>query len=108
MPCDEAELSTAASGCLDGCEVLGQTGHVRARRVVVLGRGPELRLGLSGDWEREPLAALEDAVRLSSAVEKLQRELVARARTAGSSWTAIGRALGTTKQAAWGRFSDTG
>jgi hypothetical protein len=70
-----------------------------------VGGGRQTRLRSSGDWEREPLAGLEAAARLSSAVDKLQRDLVARARAAGCSWTSIGQALGITKQAAWERFA---
>jgi hypothetical protein len=33
------------------------------------------------------------------------RDQVGRARQAGCSWTEVGEALGTTKQAAWERFS---
>jgi hypothetical protein len=38
------------------------------------------------------------------AAEKELRDAVAAARDAGDSWTMIGAALGTTKQAAWQRF----
>jgi hypothetical protein len=78
---------------------------MRSRRVHVVGDGPRTRLRLSGDWEHDPLSSLGDAARLSAAVDKLQHDLVTRARSHGCSWTSIGQALGTTRQAAWERFS---
>jgi hypothetical protein len=38
-------------------------------------------------------------------LEKAMTQTVAAAREAGQSWTAIGDALGVTKQTAWERFS---
>lgn len=78
---------------------------MRSRRIVVVGDGPRARLRLSGDWEHDPLSGLGDAAGLSAAVEKLQRDLVVRARSDGCTWTSIGQALGITRQAAWERFS---
>lgn len=52
--------------------------------------------------------ALVRAAGVSGAIENLEGEigaLVRRAREQGYSWTAIGNALGTSKQAAWERFS---
>lgn len=49
---------------------------------------------------RDIIAAADD---LAAAEEKLRRA-VAEARAAGDSWTAIGAALGTTRQAAQQRF----
>jgi hypothetical protein len=78
---------------------------MQARRLQVIGAGSGMRLQLRGDWDREPLVGLEQAARLGVAVDKLQRDLVGRSRAAGCSWTAIGGALGITKQAAWERFA---
>jgi hypothetical protein len=52
-----------------------------------------------GDWETEPLAALVDASRASTAVEKLIGESLARALDAGHSWKEIGSALGVSEHA---------
>jgi hypothetical protein len=75
------------------------------RRLRIIGRGHDLRLRLAGDWEADPLDALCEAGRLGDAVEKMQRDLVRRARAGGRSWAEIGSALGVSKQAAWERFA---
>jgi hypothetical protein len=75
------------------------------RRIQVIDHGNNLRLRTTGDWEGEPLEALRQSGRLATAVDKLTRESVHRARDAGHSWTQIGEALCITKQAAWERFS---
>lgn len=77
-----------------------------ARRVRIVGNGHNIRLRASGDWESEPLEGLRDACRVATALDKLTRESVKRAREAGHSWTQIGQALGVSKQAAWERYSD--
>jgi len=76
------------------------------RRVRIVGHGGNLRIRASGDWESEPLEGLREACRIATALDKLTRESVGRARDAGHSWTQIGQALGVTKQAAWQRYSD--
>ena len=74
-------------------------------RIRIVGHGHNLRLRASGDWESEPLEGLREACGVATALDKLTRESVTRARGAGHSWTAIGQALGVTKQAAWARYS---
>jgi hypothetical protein len=74
----------------------------RAPQVRIDGTG---KLRLTGDWESAPLDGLCQAARLAAAVEKLQRDLVRRARAAGGSWTDVGAALGISRQSAWERFS---
>jgi hypothetical protein len=77
---------------------------MRSRRELrISGGGRKLRL--IGDWETEPLDGLCDSAGLARAVDKLQRDLVRRAREAGRSWTEIGASLGMSRQAAWERFS---
>jgi hypothetical protein len=75
------------------------------RRIRIVGHGGNLRIRASGDWESEPLDGLRDACHVASALDKLTRESVKRARDAGHSWTQIGHALGVSKQAAWERYS---
>ena len=75
------------------------------RRIRIVGHGRGLRVRASGDWENEPLDGLREACRVAAALDKLTRESVKRARTAGHSWTQIGQALGVSKQAAWERYS---
>jgi hypothetical protein len=58
-----------------------------------------------GDWQQRPLEGIELAHGVERALDKLLREQVRRARDHGCSWTDIGRALGTSKQSAWERFS---
>ena len=41
----------------------------------------------AGDWESKPLDGLREAWRVSTALDKLTRESVQRAREAGHSWT---------------------
>ena len=74
-------------------------------RLKVIGHGAEMKLRLVGDWDRRPLEGLRVAQGIEKAIDKVLREQVRRARDAGCSWSDIGEALGTTKQAAWERFS---
>jgi hypothetical protein len=60
-------------------------------------------LSLWDDEITNVIRALADSVR---AIEDRQREIVHEARRRGVTWTAIGDALGTTRQSAWGRYSD--
>jgi hypothetical protein len=76
-----------------------------APRIRIVGHGRDFRIRASGDWETEPLAGLREACRVATALNKVTRESVKRARAAGHSWTEIGQALGVTKQAAWERYS---
>lgn len=76
-----------------------------ARRILIVDHGQNVRLRAAGDWESEPLDGLREACHLSTALDKLTRESVQRAREAGHSWTQIGEALGVTKQTAWERYS---
>ena len=55
--------------------------------------------------ERRPLEAITKLCRESFRVEKALTESVLSARDHGHSWAEIGRALGSTKQAAWRRFA---
>lgn len=79
---------------------------VRTRRGIrIVGHGRNIRVRAAGDCDSEPLDGLREACRVSTALNKLTRELVARARETGHSWTQIGEALGVTKQTAWERYS---
>ena len=53
----------------------------------------------------DPLVLLATVANGAAKVDDKLQELVAFARAHGKSWTDIGRALGTTKQSAWERFS---
>ena len=75
------------------------------RRIQIVGHGQNIRVRADGDWQSEPLDGLREACRLSTALDKLTRESVQRAREAGHSWTQIGEALGVTQQTAWERYS---
>jgi hypothetical protein len=75
------------------------------RRIRIVGHGRNIRVRAAGDWQSEPLDGLREVCRLSTALDKLTRESVQRAREAGHSWTQIGEALGVTKQTAWERYS---
>jgi hypothetical protein len=75
----------------------------RRPQLRIAGNGRKLRL--IGDWDAEPLDGLCESARLARAVDKLQRDLVRRARDAGRTWTEIGASLGISRQAAWERFS---
>ncbi len=75
------------------------------QRIRIVGDGKNLRVRASGDWTSEPLDGFRQACRAATALDKLTRESVQRARAAGHSWTEIGQALGVSKQAAWERFS---
>jgi uncharacterized NAD(P)/FAD-binding protein YdhS len=75
------------------------------RRIQIVGHGQNIRVRADGDRQSEPLDGLREACRVSTALDKLTRESVQRAREAGHSWTQIGEALGVTKQTAWERYS---
>ena len=75
------------------------------RRIQIVGHGQNIRVRADGDWQSEPLDGLREACRVSTALDKLARESVQRAREAGHTWTQIGEALGVTKQTAWERYS---
>ncbi|HET9731893.1 MAG TPA: hypothetical protein VFP54_04380 [Acidimicrobiales bacterium] len=76
------------------------------QRLKVVGHGDGMKLRLVGDWDGRPLEGLRVAQGVEKAIDKLVREQVGRARNAGCSWSDIGEALGTTKQAAWERYSN--
>jgi hypothetical protein len=61
---------------------------------------PATHPGRDATHFRQIIAAREDVARADAAL----REAVAQARDAGDSWTIIGAALGTTRQAAFQRF----
>ena len=77
----------------------------RSPKLRIVGSGRSLKLRLVGSWEHEPLDRLCETAHAARALEKLQRDLVNRARASGTSWTEIGESLGTSKQSAWERFS---
>ena len=54
--------------------------------------------------DRQPLESISKLCRESFRIEKALTELALAAREQGGTWTEIGGALGTTKQAAWRRF----
>ncbi len=53
----------------------------------------------------ELLGQLPKIMRTSDQVDRFAAEWVSQIRDRGESWTAIGQALGVTRQAAWERFS---
>ena len=53
----------------------------------------------------DPLLLIYAGARFLRDIGSRMDALVAMARDQGRSWTEIGRALGVTKQTAWGRFS---
>ena len=75
------------------------------KRLRIVGSGPSTRVRLDGDWDDRPLEGIREARGVERALDKVLREQVRRARDAGCSWTEVGEALGTSKQAAWERFS---
>jgi uncharacterized NAD(P)/FAD-binding protein YdhS len=75
------------------------------KRLRIVGQGPSARIRLEGDWDERPLDGLREARGIERALDKVMRDAVRRARDAGCSWTEVGDALGTSKQAAWERFS---
>lgn len=77
----------------------------RKPQLRIVGTGSNTKIRAVGDWEGAPLDGLCHSARVSQALDKLQRELVARARASGRSWTEIGDSLGISRQSAWERFS---
>jgi hypothetical protein len=78
----------------------------RQKGVRLVERARRVRVRLIGPWEQNPLENIRDAGRMDSGVEKLLYQSVQAARATGHSWADIGKAMGTTKQAAWERFCD--
>jgi len=63
-------------------------------------------LAIQGDWRSQPLDFLVELTNCTTTlVENHQRTAVAIARDQGATWEEIGRALGVSRQAAWGRFA---
>jgi t-SNARE complex subunit (syntaxin) len=56
------------------------------------------------DAESHPVDALRSSRALFKKVSEWQKRIVAEAIESGATWEEIGDALGTTRQAAWGRF----
>ncbi len=56
---------------------------------------------------QEPLAALRVLTDSEHELERIRREQVIAARSAGASWQQIGDALGVTRQSAWESFTAT-
>lgn len=54
---------------------------------------------------REPLAALRALTDSEQELDRIRREQVIAARSAGASWQQIGDALGVTRQSAWEGFT---
>jgi hypothetical protein len=75
------------------------------KRLRIVGQGPSSRIRLLGDWGDCPLDGVREARGIERALDKVLRDQIRRAREAGCSWTEVGDALGTSKQAAWERFS---
>ena len=93
---DDAELLDI-DDLLSGIEEEDENGHT-----VLKIRIPKVG---TGDGDADPLVR---AAGMSGAIDNLESEvgaLVRRARSQGYTWTQIGQALGTSKQAAWERFS---
>jgi ATP-dependent Clp protease ATP-binding subunit ClpX len=78
---------------------------VRGKSLRLVGSGSKARLRTIGTWGERPLDDLAIACGAATAVEKLIRQTVAEARKQSCTWAEIGRALRTTKQSAWERFS---
>ena len=57
------------------------------------------------DLPKDPLAALRVLTESEHELERIRREQVIAARTAGASWQQIGDALGVSRQSAWEAFS---
>lgn len=68
----------------------------------------EINVGLNveGEWEQRPLDFLTELTKCTQGlVENLERTAVTAARAQGRTWDEIGKALGVSRQAAWGRFA---
>ena len=63
-------------------------------RVRIVGHGNRLRVRTIGDWDDDPSAALREACRASTALDKALAGAITQARSTGMTWTEIGRTLG--------------
>jgi hypothetical protein len=75
------------------------------RRLRIARKGSSFRVRLDGDWDEHPLDSIREVRSIERALDKVLHDQVRRARDAGCSWTEVGEALATSKQAAWERFS---
>jgi hypothetical protein len=71
----------------------------RTPQLRISGHGARLRLKHRGNWQRDPLQAVEECCRASTALDKALGEAVREALATGSSWHDIGEALGVTENA---------
>jgi ATP-dependent Clp protease ATP-binding subunit ClpX len=62
--------------------------------------------GLEGASTEELFAYLGNAAKITSDIDKHLKETVDVLRERGQSWAQVGKALGTSRQAAWERFAD--
>ena len=53
----------------------------------------------------DPIDALRERVRCEGEIERLRRERIKEARSAGASWKQVGEVLGMTEQSAWEYFT---
>ena len=53
----------------------------------------------------DPIDALRELVRCEGEIERLRRERIKEARSAGASWKQVGEVLGMTEQSAWEYFT---
>lgn len=53
----------------------------------------------------DPLDALREITRSETELDRLRRDCIRAARTAGATWDQIGAALGVTRQSAWEHYS---
>ena len=72
----------------------------RSPNLRLSGHGTRLRLHQRGGWEQDPLAALRECNRASTAVDKALGEAIQHARARGVSWQQIGQVLGVRDDAA--------
>ena len=53
----------------------------------------------------DPIDALRELVRCEGEIERLRRERIKEARSAGASWKQVGEVMGMTEQSAWEYFT---
>lgn len=68
-------------------------------RVRISGHGNRLHVRLQGNWERDAVAALREACRAATALDKAVAEAIRQARRSGVSWAEIAGTLGVAEDA---------
>jgi hypothetical protein len=87
-----------------GSQIVADAGSQATREAMAWALVNQLREELAALAQEGPLDALRALADIARWADELARTAAAHARAAGATWTAVGAAVGTTRQAAYERF----